>query len=96
MTLDGVSARCARCGWPEVSHGLDDAAARREYDPLHVQARVRASLLGLAVSVTELMPTLRGEPRFRVARSPGATTPTLGEIVDALPADLDRYVVVQP
>lgn len=94
---DGTTnPRCSRCGWPAVSHGLDDVAQRTERDPLHVQARVRASLLGMAVAVTELAPTLRGEPRLAVSRARGAAAPSLGEIVDALPADLDRYVVVQP
>lgn len=96
VTLDGSNARCSRCGWPAVSHGLDELGARRERDPLHIQARVRASLLGLAVSVTELAPTMRGEPRFAVARVPGEADPALGVIVDALPADLDGYVVIQP
>lgn len=100
VTLDDAETpsnpRCSRCGWPAVSHGLDETASRRQRDPLHVQARVRASLLGLAVAVTELTPTLRGEPRFAVARVPGETDPTLGDIIDALPADLDGYVVVQP
>lgn len=45
--------------------------------------------------IAELAPTLRGEPRFAVARVPGETEPSLGVIVDALPADLDGYVVVQ-
>lgn len=96
VTLDGSNARCSRCGWPQVSHGLDDAATRAERDPLHIQARIRASLLGMAVAVSELAPTLRGEPRFVIARVPGESDPSLGEIIDALPADLDEYVVVQP
>lgn len=96
VRVGGDNARCSRCGWPPVSHGLDELGARRERDPLHIQARVRASLLGLAVAVTELAPTLRGEPRFAVARVPGETEPSLGVIVDALPADLDGYVVIQP
>lgn len=66
-----------------------------ETDPLHLQARVRAAMLGLAVTVEELAPTLAGEPRFAVVALRRRDRPPLGSILDALPADLEWYVVVE-
>jgi hypothetical protein len=85
-----VMPRCARCGWPEVSHVPEPERSAVRH-PWHVEHVLRVAIADPSVEVRRLQDNLRGEPRFTVV----APTTRAVELACKVPTHLDRYVSIE-